>query len=68
MDTNDVLRVKYYSVNDLSVGFYLKRIENIVCNFVIETKKQVLTKLLNYIIYNNFFKIESILHIGQNNN
>ena len=39
MDTNDVLRVKYYSVNDLSAEFYVKRIEDIVCNFEIETKR-----------------------------
>lgn len=38
MDTNDDLRVKYYSTNDLSAGFYLKRIEDIICNFVVEKK------------------------------
>ena len=36
MDTNDDLRVKYYSTNDLSAGFYLKRIEDIIFNFIIE--------------------------------
>lgn len=66
MDTNDDLRVKYYSTNDLSAGFYLKRIEDIICNFVVEKKESILTKLLNYIIYNSFSIIEFILYIGQN--
>lgn len=59
MDTNDDLRVKYYSTNDLSAGFYLKRIEDIICNFVVE-KKRVDINDINEII--ELYNIQQFFH------
>ena len=58
MDTNDDLRVKYYSTNDLSAGFYLKRIEDIICNFVVEEKRVDINEIIE--LYN----IQQFFHIG----
>lgn len=46
----DAKRVKYYSVNDLSVGFYVKRIEDIICNFVFEAKRTDINEIIE--LYN----------------
>ncbi len=46
----DAKRVKYYSVNDLSVGFYVKRIEDIICNFVVEAKRTDINEIIE--LYN----------------
>lgn len=59
MDTNDDLRIKYYSTNDLSAGFYLKRIEDIICNFVVE-KKRVDINDINEII--ELYNIQQFFH------
>lgn len=56
MDTNDGLRVKYYSTNDLSAGFYLKRIEDIVCNFVIEKKRVDINEIIELYNIQQFFQ------------
>ena len=56
MDTNDVLRVKYYSVNDLSAEFYVKRIEDIVCNFEIETKRTDINEIIELYNIQHFFR------------
>lgn len=56
MDTNDGLRVKYYSTNDLSAGFYLKRIEDIFCNFVIEKKRVDINEIIELYNIQQFFQ------------
>lgn len=56
MDTNDGLRVKYYSTNDLSAGFYLKRVEDIVCNFVIEKKRVDINEIIELYNIQQFFQ------------
>ncbi|SDX81021.1 hypothetical protein [Eubacterium barkeri] len=58
MDANDVLRVKYYSVNDLSVGFYVKRIEDIICNFVMEAKITDINEIIELYNIQHFFQNE----------
>ena len=55
MDTNDDLRVKYYSTNDLSAGFYLKRIEDIICNFVVEKKRVDINEIIELYNIQQFF-------------
>lgn len=55
MDTNDDLRVKYYSTNDLSAGFYLKRIEDIICNFVVEKKIVDINEIIELYNIQQFF-------------
>lgn len=55
MDTNDDLRVKYYSTNDLSAGFYLKRIEDIICNFVVEEKRVDINEIIELYNIQQFF-------------
>lgn len=55
MDTNDDLRVKYYSTNDLSAGFYLKRIEDIICNFVVEKKRVNINEIIELYNIQQFF-------------
>lgn len=55
MDTNDDLRVKYYSTNDLSAGFYLKRIEDIICNFVVEKKRIDINEIIELYNIQQFF-------------
>lgn len=55
MDTNDDLRVKYYSTNDLSAGFYLKRIEDIICNFVVEKKRVDINEIIELYNIQKFF-------------
>ncbi|WP_155729686.1 hypothetical protein [Streptobacillus moniliformis] len=50
MDTNYDLRVKYWSTNDLTIGFYLKRIEEIVCDFVIDKKIDDINEIIE--LYN----------------
>ncbi len=56
MDTNDGLRVKYYSANDLSAGFYLKRVEDIVCNFVVEKKRVDINEIIELYNIQQFFQ------------
>lgn len=55
MDTNDDLRVKYYSTNDLSAGFYLKRIEDIICNFMVEKKRVDINEIIELYNIQQFF-------------
>lgn len=55
MDTNDDLRVKYYSTNDLSAEFYLKRIEDIICNFVVEKKRVDINEIIELYNIQQFF-------------
>lgn len=55
MDTNDDLRVKYYSTNDLSAGFYLKRIEDIICNFAVEKKRVDINEIIELYNIQQFF-------------
>lgn len=55
MDTNDDLRVKYYSTNDLSAEFYLKRIEDIICNFVVEKKIVDINEIIELYNIQQFF-------------
>lgn len=55
MDTNDDLRVKYYSTNDLSAGFYLKRIEDIICIFVVEKKRVDINEIIELYNIQQFF-------------
>lgn len=56
MDSNDFLRVKYYSVNDMSVGFYVKRIEDIICNFMVEEKRMDINEIIELYNIQQFFK------------
>lgn len=56
MDENDVLRVKYYSVSDLSAGFYIKRIEDIICNFVVEVKRTDINEIIELYNIEQFFQ------------
>lgn len=56
MDSNDFLRVKYYSVNDMSVGFYVKKIEDIICNFMVEEKRMDINEIIELYNVQQFFK------------
>lgn len=56
MDTNDGLRVKYYSTNDLSCGFYLKRIEDVICDFMIEKKRVDINEIIELYNIQQFFQ------------
>ena len=56
MDANDVLRVKYYSANDLSMGFYVNRIEEFICNFVVEIKRTDINEIIELYNIQRFFQ------------
>ncbi|WP_064606864.1 hypothetical protein [Streptobacillus moniliformis] len=56
MDTNYDLRVKYWSTNDLTIGFYLKRIEEIVCDFVIDKKIDDINEIIELYNIQQFFQ------------
>ena len=56
MDENDVLRVKYYSVSDLSSGFYIKRIEDIIFNFLVEVKRTDINEIIELYNIEQFFQ------------
>lgn len=56
MDSNDFLRVKYYSANDMSVGFYVERIEDVVCNFMVEEKRTDINEIIELYNIQQFFQ------------
>ncbi|MCO7123974.1 hypothetical protein NIA71_18775 [Ihubacter massiliensis] len=56
MVSNERLRVKYYSVNDLSMGFYVNRIEKIICDFVIEAKRMDINEIIELYNIQQFFQ------------
>lgn len=56
MDSDDILRVKYYSVNDISAGFYIERIEHIIRTFVVEAERTDINEIIELHNIQQFFK------------
>lgn len=56
MDSNDIVRVKYYSVKDLSLGFDTERIETLINNFVLEEKRTDINEIIELYNVQQFFK------------
>ena len=56
MESNDILRVKYYSINDMSVGFYLKRIEDVISNFAAEENRTDINEIMELYNIQQFFQ------------
>ncbi|WP_314962440.1 hypothetical protein [Peptostreptococcus stomatis] len=56
MESKSISRVKFYSVNDLSIGSYIERIENIICNFDIEEKRADINEIIELYNIQQFFK------------
>lgn len=56
MNSNDIIRVKYYSKNDMSIGFYMERIEEILCTFKIEEKIVNINEIIELYNIQQFFK------------
>ena len=48
MESKYISRVKFYSINDLSIGSYIERIENIICNFDIEEKRADINEIIEF--------------------
>lgn len=62
MESKYISRVKFYSINDLSIGSYIERIENIICNFDIEEKRADINEIIELYNIQQFFgnKIYSV--------
>lgn len=56
MDSNDIVRVKFYSVKDLSLGFDTERIETLINNFVLEAKRTDINEIIELYNVQQFFK------------
>lgn len=56
MDSNDIVRVKFYSVKDLSLGFDTERIETLINNFVLEAKRTDINEIIELYNIQQFFK------------
>ena len=56
MVSNDILRVKFYSVKDLSLGFDTERIETLINNFVLEAKRTDINEIIEFYNVQQFFK------------
>lgn len=62
MESKYISRAKFYSINDLSIGSYIERIENIICNFDIEEKRADINEIIELYNIQQFFgnKIYSV--------
>ena len=56
MDSNDIVRVKFYSVKDLSIEFDTERIETLINNFVLEAKRTDINEIIELYNVQQFFK------------